>query len=136
MPVPGTDRAPLFTGDSVRHFLQVLIELGANVGIPNRNDLVPYILRYSSNEVKSIIQYLPEFDRDIPNKKWSLAEATLILIYGSSDDILIYGSFLIYGSSDEPEIPMEANLIASSLILDVVVYKVWGSWRHYTNPSA
>ena len=95
MPIPGTETAPLFDGDNVRDFLQLLIELGASAGIANHNELVPYILRYSVDEVKRVIRYLPEFDRDVPNKEWSKATEMLISIYGSAD---------------EPEIPTEEDL--------------------------
>ena len=86
MPIPATERAPLFTGDNVRQFLQLLIELEANAGITDRNELVPYIMRYSSNEVKKVIRYLPEFDEDVPNKEWSNAKEALVSLYGSLDE--------------------------------------------------
>ena len=86
MPAPRTESAPRFSGKNVRHFLHTLIEFGTRTGITNHNELVPYILWYSSEEVKRVICFLPEFDKDIPNKEWSAAKEMLVSLYGSSDE--------------------------------------------------
>ncbi|KAJ6607142.1 hypothetical protein B0H10DRAFT_2072964 [Mycena sp. CBHHK59/15] len=41
---------------------------------------------YSSDHVCKIIQYIPEFDFDTPNKTWSVAESILLNIYGFFDE--------------------------------------------------
>ncbi len=86
MPVQGTDHAPFFNERGVCHFLCVLIDLEGNVGILDHNELVLYILRYSSEEVKEVIHHMPEFDEDIPGKEWTQASEMLILLYVSIDD--------------------------------------------------
>ena len=85
MPVRGSTEAPVFDGKGVHHFLCVLIQLGANAGIMDHDELVPYILWYSSDEVREVIRYMPEFDEDVPNKEWTRAQEMLISLYGSMD---------------------------------------------------
>ncbi len=87
MPVPGTTDAPLFNGERVSDFLRILEHRGTSAGISSLDELVPYILMYSADGVKEVIRYMPEFDDDIPNKTWSIATATLRLLYGASDPV-------------------------------------------------
>ena len=89
MPVPRTPNAPVFDGQSVSvsMFLQILVQHGANAEIAHLDDLVPYILRYSTESVKEVIQYMPEFDEDVPNKEWTRAKEALSMLYGSIDPV-------------------------------------------------
>ncbi|KAJ7782932.1 hypothetical protein B0H16DRAFT_1709763 [Mycena metata] len=67
MPIPGTVNTPYFNGKYLSDFLLILVQHGSNAGIQDLDDLVPYIVQYSSDEVKDIIRYTPEFDTN--NKK-------------------------------------------------------------------
>ncbi|KAE9392278.1 hypothetical protein BT96DRAFT_944788 [Gymnopus androsaceus JB14] len=51
------------------------------------NSLVNYIVLYSSDEVASNIQYLPEFDLDKPAKTWVTAEARHLRMYKLSKEV-------------------------------------------------
>ncbi|KAJ7310785.1 hypothetical protein DFH08DRAFT_624022, partial [Mycena albidolilacea] len=47
---------------------------------------VSYIVFYSSDRVRELIQYMPEFDIDEPNRTWSATKEQMLLLYGSSDE--------------------------------------------------
>ncbi|KAJ7692699.1 hypothetical protein B0H17DRAFT_1282711 [Mycena rosella] len=64
----------------------VLIQHGANAGITDADQLVPYIVQYSSDKVKGLIRYLPEFDPDEPNKTFTAAKQELQLLFGQADE--------------------------------------------------
>ncbi|KAK7021408.1 hypothetical protein VNI00_017359 [Paramarasmius palmivorus] len=64
MPIEGTSNAPQFN---------------------NNNALVDYIYLYSSNRVKEIIQYMPEFDLNTTNRTWDAAKKKLLQLFGSTD---------------------------------------------------
>ncbi|KAJ7722484.1 hypothetical protein DFH07DRAFT_971908 [Mycena maculata] len=86
MPIPRTTNAPLFNGKFVTDFLSLLTQHGANAGITDLDDLVPYIVQYSSDEVKDLIHYLPEFDPDETTKTYKAAKDALMLLYGQADE--------------------------------------------------
>ncbi|KAJ7429332.1 hypothetical protein FB451DRAFT_1519524 [Mycena latifolia] len=86
MPIPRTPNAPYFNGKYVTDFLTVLVQHGANAGITDMDALVPYILQYSSDEVKDLIRYLEEFDPEAPNKSWTAAKESLLLLYGQAEE--------------------------------------------------
>ncbi|KAF8150345.1 hypothetical protein K438DRAFT_439636 [Mycena galopus ATCC 62051] len=86
MPIPGTANAPYFNGKYLTDFLTVLIQHGANTGITDLDRLVPYILQYSSDEVKDLIRYMPEFDPDEPGKTFTVAKTQLQLLFGQADE--------------------------------------------------
>ncbi|KAJ7135550.1 hypothetical protein C8R44DRAFT_609521 [Mycena epipterygia] len=86
MPIPRTPNAPYFNGKYLTDFLTVLIQHGTNAGITDLDLLVPYILQYSSDQVKDLIRYLPEFDPDENNKTFKEAKETLQLLYGQADE--------------------------------------------------
>ncbi|KAK6977851.1 hypothetical protein R3P38DRAFT_2580997, partial [Favolaschia claudopus] len=86
MPIAGTTNAPYFNGKYLADFLEVLTQHGINAGITDLDLLVPYMLQYSSEEVKDLIRYTKEFDPEIPNKKYSEAKAQLLLLFGQADE--------------------------------------------------
>ena len=87
MPVPRTANAPHFNKQHVRHFLELIEQHGTNAGITDNDKLVPYILKYSSDQVKKTIRFLPEFDPEEANKTWAKAKEALIDLYGASEEI-------------------------------------------------
>ena len=87
MPIAGTPNAPYFDKKNVRHFLQIIERHGANAGITDQDEFIPYVLEYCSDEVRNTIRYLPEFDEDESGKIWKAAKDTLIDFYGSADDV-------------------------------------------------
>ncbi|KAJ7705641.1 hypothetical protein B0H16DRAFT_1901798 [Mycena metata] len=86
MPIPRTPHAPYFDEREVRHFLHLILQNGSNAGIIDADELVTFIVRYSSDRVREIIRYIPELDDDTPNRTWSAAEQQMLLLYGSSDE--------------------------------------------------
>ncbi|KAF7354482.1 hypothetical protein MVEN_01137400 [Mycena venus] len=86
MPIPRTTNAPYFNGKYLADFLTILAQHGANAGITDLDDLVPYIVQYSSDEVKDLIRYMTEFDPDESGKTWSAAKVQLRLLYGQADE--------------------------------------------------
>ncbi|KAJ6614192.1 hypothetical protein B0H10DRAFT_2221501 [Mycena sp. CBHHK59/15] len=81
MPIPRTPNPPYFNGKYLTDFLTVLVQHGVNAEITDADAdaLVLYILQYSSDEVKDLIRYVPEFDPDEPSKTWRAAKETLQL---------------------------------------------------------
>ncbi|KAJ7099648.1 hypothetical protein C8R44DRAFT_888357 [Mycena epipterygia] len=71
MPVPRTSNAPYFDGKA---------------GITDADALVDFIVRYSSDRVRAVIQYHEELDPDEPNRTWVKAHEQMLLLYGCSDE--------------------------------------------------
>ncbi|KAJ6488729.1 hypothetical protein DFH09DRAFT_937143 [Mycena vulgaris] len=90
MPAARSPGAPRFDGKEVTAFLTNLVQQGANAGITNLDDLVPYILQYSTDEVRSLIRYAPDFDPEVTGKTWPAAKAELLLLYGHSERVPDY----------------------------------------------
>ncbi|KAF7342360.1 hypothetical protein MVEN_01824600 [Mycena venus] len=86
MPVPRTPNAPYFDEHGPRAFLARILEHGLDAGITNADELVSYIVFYSSDRVREIIRYMSEFDVDEPKRTWSAAKEQILLLYGSSDE--------------------------------------------------
>ncbi|KAJ7810067.1 hypothetical protein B0H14DRAFT_3757972 [Mycena olivaceomarginata] len=86
MPIPRTPNATYFDERGVRAFLTLILQHGSCAGITNADELVSFIVRYSSDRVRAVIQYIPELDEDTPNRTWSAAEQQMLLLYGSSDE--------------------------------------------------
>ncbi|KAJ6546026.1 hypothetical protein DFH09DRAFT_1321269 [Mycena vulgaris] len=86
MPVPRTSNAPYFDGKGVRAFLNLILLHGANAGITDADALVDFIVRYSSDRVRAIIQYHEELDPDEPNRTWAKAHEQMLLFFGCSDE--------------------------------------------------
>ncbi|KAJ6557552.1 hypothetical protein B0H19DRAFT_1148076 [Mycena capillaripes] len=86
MPIPRTPNAPYFDERGVRAFLTLILQHGSCAGITDADKLVSFIVRYSSDRVRAIIQYIPELDEDTPNRTWSAAEQQMLLLYGFSDE--------------------------------------------------
>ncbi|KAJ7212384.1 hypothetical protein B0H12DRAFT_1079440 [Mycena haematopus] len=86
MPIPHTPGAPYFDEHGVRAFLDLILLHGSNAGISDADELVSFIVRYSSQRVRQVIQYIPEIDPDEPNRTWSAAKEQMLLLYGSMDE--------------------------------------------------
>ncbi|KAJ4476442.1 hypothetical protein C8J55DRAFT_431328 [Lentinula edodes] len=84
MPIARTQNAPFFNGRYIEDFLGRVKQHGANAGIVNEDELVKYIVEYSSDKVKDLILYMDEFDADT-KVTWKAAKEALITLYGSSD---------------------------------------------------
>ncbi|KAJ7113732.1 hypothetical protein C8R43DRAFT_1242634 [Mycena crocata] len=95
MPSARSPGAPRFDGKEVTSFLASIIQHGANAGIVNPNDLVSYILQYSSDEVRSLIRYMPEFDAEKMGKMWTAAKSQLMLLYGYSERVPEYSESML-----------------------------------------
>ncbi|KAF9021315.1 hypothetical protein BDZ89DRAFT_1138066 [Hymenopellis radicata] len=85
MPIPGTVGAPRYNGRFTDDFLDIVSSHGSNAGISNKDALVDYILRYSSDEVKEQLRFLPEFDKDEAGRTWDKAVEVLKELYGGRD---------------------------------------------------
>ncbi|KAJ7257372.1 hypothetical protein C8J57DRAFT_1648457 [Mycena rebaudengoi] len=86
MPIPRNPTAPHFNCSNIREFLQLILIHGANAGVTDIDSLVSFIKSYSSDRVRDLIRYMPEFDPDISQKTWSEAETALLNLYGSFDE--------------------------------------------------
>ncbi|KAJ7168842.1 hypothetical protein C8R46DRAFT_1218227 [Mycena filopes] len=86
MPIPRTPNAPYFDERGVRTFLQLILQHGLNAGITDADELVTFIVRYSSDRVREVIKYIPELDDDVPNRTWKSAQQQMLLLYGSDDE--------------------------------------------------
>ncbi|KAJ7125853.1 hypothetical protein C8R46DRAFT_927523 [Mycena filopes] len=95
MPSARSPGAPRFDGKEVSSFLASIIQHGANAGIVNPSKLISYILQYSSDDVRSLIRYMPEFDPDKTGKTWTAAKAQLMLLYGSSERVPEYSESML-----------------------------------------
>src|SRR6201996_4707561 len=95
MPIPRSQNAPHFDGKYVDDFLDLITQHGANAGITDHDKLVKYILQYSSDRVKDLIRYLPEFDPDVAGKTWNKAKTTLKGLYGLADETPDYSETML-----------------------------------------
>jgi hypothetical protein len=95
MPIPRTQNAPLFNGRYVNDFLSLIAQHGANAGITKKDELVPYILQYSSDRVKDMIRYDPAFDPDVAGKTWKDAKAGLTMLFGHADEAPDYNEAML-----------------------------------------
>ncbi|KAK0444185.1 uncharacterized protein EV420DRAFT_1648873 [Desarmillaria tabescens] len=86
MPIPGTVNAPRFNGRFMKDYLSLIVQHGASAGINDKDNLVDYIYRYSSDEVKEVIRYIPELDIDETGKTWTAAETKLLQLYHAFDE--------------------------------------------------
>ncbi|KAJ3963981.1 hypothetical protein EV361DRAFT_981801 [Lentinula raphanica] len=84
MPIARTRDAPFFNGRYIEAFLNRILQHGVNAGILDKNELVKYIIEYSSDQVKDLILYMDEFDLE-GNVSWDAAKEALNTLYGSSD---------------------------------------------------
>ncbi|KAJ3991203.1 hypothetical protein F5050DRAFT_1812816 [Lentinula boryana] len=85
MPIPRTRDAPHFNGRYIGDFLNRIVQHGAYAGITNTDELVNYIVEYSSDKVKDLILYMAEFDPEVQGKTWKEAKAALYSLYGTID---------------------------------------------------
>ncbi|KAJ7238045.1 hypothetical protein B0H12DRAFT_1238016 [Mycena haematopus] len=95
MPSARAAAAPRFEGKEVTAFLSSIVQHGANAGVTDADLLVPYILLYSSDSVRSLIRYMPEFDPEETNKTWNAAKAQLMLLYGHSERVPEYTEIML-----------------------------------------
>ncbi|KAJ7715510.1 hypothetical protein DFH07DRAFT_762754 [Mycena maculata] len=95
MPIPRTPNAPHFNGKYVTDFLTLITQHGSNAGVTDLDDLVPYIVQYSSDAVKDLIRYIPEFDPELPKKTWAAAEKALFLLYGHAEETPDYSEAML-----------------------------------------
>ncbi|KAJ6583154.1 hypothetical protein DFH09DRAFT_1076306 [Mycena vulgaris] len=72
MPSAHSSGAPRFDGREVTAFLTSIVQHGANTGITDANELVQYIVQYSSDEVWNLIRYMPEFDPEMTDNAPSM----------------------------------------------------------------
>ncbi|KAJ7075388.1 hypothetical protein B0H15DRAFT_791897 [Mycena belliarum] len=90
MPSSRSTGAPRFDGKEVTSFLTSIVQHGANAGITDADDLVPYIVQYSTDDVRTLIRYMPEFDPEVVGKTWNAAKSQLMLLYGHSERVPDY----------------------------------------------
>ncbi|KAJ6576296.1 hypothetical protein B0H10DRAFT_2236468 [Mycena sp. CBHHK59/15] len=90
MPSSRGSGAPCFEGKEVTGFLTSIVQHGANAGITDIDQLVPYILQYSTEPIRALIRYMPEFDPEITGKTWNAAKDQLLLLYGHSERVPDY----------------------------------------------
>ncbi|KAJ7700799.1 hypothetical protein B0H17DRAFT_1128654 [Mycena rosella] len=97
VPMPSTRSAgaPRFEGKEVTSFLTSIVQHGANAGITDADDLVPYIVQYSSDDVRTLIRYMPEFDPEVAGKTWNAAKSQLMLLYGHSERVPDYTELML-----------------------------------------
>ncbi|THU75644.1 hypothetical protein K435DRAFT_880423 [Dendrothele bispora CBS 962.96] len=85
MPIPGAHGAPVFNGDRASDFLVLVEQLGTQVGITDKDNLVEWIVRYSTIDVRDTIQWMEEFDPEEEEKTWDAASECLKNLYASRD---------------------------------------------------
>ncbi|KAJ6571441.1 hypothetical protein B0H19DRAFT_988062 [Mycena capillaripes] len=90
MPSARSTAAPRFDGKEVTAYLTSIAQHGANAGITDLDNLVPYILQYASDDVRNLVRYMPEFDPEKTGKTWNAAKAQLMLLYGHSERVPDY----------------------------------------------
>jgi hypothetical protein len=73
MPIPRTPNAPYFDEHGIREVLALIFQHGSNAGIDEAEELVSFIVRYSSDRVREVTQYIPELDDDAPDRTWTAA---------------------------------------------------------------
>ncbi|KAJ7301936.1 hypothetical protein DFH08DRAFT_723663 [Mycena albidolilacea] len=82
--------APRFEGKEVTSFLTSIVQHGANAGISDKDQLVSFILDYSTEDVRKLIRFMPEFDPEVTGKTWNKAKKQLELLYGHADRVPDY----------------------------------------------
>ncbi|KAJ3745973.1 hypothetical protein DFH05DRAFT_1458361 [Lentinula detonsa] len=85
MPIPRTPSAPLFNGKYLNDFLEQIILHANQAGETNKDQMVKYILSYSSDLVKDTIRFMDEFDPTNTSITWDNAKDALRSLYGSYD---------------------------------------------------
>ncbi|KAF5364452.1 hypothetical protein D9758_010654 [Tetrapyrgos nigripes] len=85
MPLSGSPDAPSFDGTEVSNFVDYLEQLARNAGIVNLDELIPYVLRYSSLEVGDAVRYEDAFVKGNDEYGWDNAKQTLLSIYAEYD---------------------------------------------------
>lgn len=87
MPAPGSSKAPKFVGIRPTYFLEQIKTLGRLAGIDDDDELVDWIVWYSSEEERRCFQYLPEFDPDVMGRLWYEAAKLLKYLYRSTEEL-------------------------------------------------
>ncbi|KAJ6510748.1 hypothetical protein C8R45DRAFT_1161682, partial [Mycena sanguinolenta] len=90
MPSARSASAPRFEGKEVTSFLTSIAQHGANASITDLDKLVSYILEYSTDDVKQLIRFMPEFDPEVSGKTWTAAKDQLMLLYGYAERVPDY----------------------------------------------
>lgn len=87
MPAPGSSKAPKFIGQNPTFFLEQIKTLGHLAGIEDHDELINWIVWYSSDEQRRRIQYIPEFDPESYGRTWAEAERLLKYLYRSTEEV-------------------------------------------------
>ncbi|KAJ7357883.1 hypothetical protein DFH08DRAFT_953090 [Mycena albidolilacea] len=87
LPIPRTSEAPMFDGKRLMEFMSILRQHGLRAGI-SRDDLVPYILQYCTEDVKNVLRHSPELKPGAHD--WAAAEEEMRSFYGSEDQPTLY----------------------------------------------
>ena len=87
MPPPGSSKAPKFVSEQPTFFLEQIKLFGHQAGIEDLDELVNYIVWYSSEEIQCRIQYIPALDPDVSRKTWVKAVKTLTYLYCSMEEV-------------------------------------------------
>ncbi|KAJ3749851.1 hypothetical protein DFH05DRAFT_1517963 [Lentinula detonsa] len=85
MPIPRTPSAPLFNGKYLNDFLEQIVLHANQAGETDKDQMVKYILSYSSDLVKDTIRFMDEFDTTNTSITWDKAKEALRSLYGSYD---------------------------------------------------
>lgn len=86
MPIPRTANAPFFNGRYIDDFLNRILLHANQAGESDRDQMVKYILDYSSDQVKDTITDMDQFNIDAPQTlNWQKAKDALHGLYGSTD---------------------------------------------------
>ncbi|KIK49799.1 hypothetical protein GYMLUDRAFT_253552 [Collybiopsis luxurians FD-317 M1] len=88
MLVSSTKDALYFNGTCIKNFLKQLVLHGARAGITNKDQLVDYIVKYSSADMQHVIHFQTEFDPDVTGKTWKDAEDMLAELDSTGDQPL------------------------------------------------
>ncbi|KAJ7265213.1 hypothetical protein C8J57DRAFT_1511776 [Mycena rebaudengoi] len=95
MPSARSSGAPRFEGREITAYLTSIVQAGANAGITDLDNLVPYIVQYASDDVRDLIRYMPEFDPEETGKTWADAKAQMLLLYGHSERVPDYNETML-----------------------------------------
>ncbi|KAF7372295.1 hypothetical protein MVEN_00089500 [Mycena venus] len=87
MPLPQSADAPRFDGTILTDFLDILSRHGERAGL-SLDELTSVIVSYCTPEVRHVVRYLPELQRDA--RSWHDAVSELRSLYGSLDDPVTY----------------------------------------------
>ncbi|KIK52258.1 hypothetical protein GYMLUDRAFT_251397 [Collybiopsis luxurians FD-317 M1] len=77
-----------FDGTCIKNFLKQLILHGARAGITDKDQLVDYIVEYSSADMQHVIHFQTEFNPDVSGKTWKDAEDMLVELYSAGNQPL------------------------------------------------